>query len=562
MYTILKLATVLALVVTGQVMAQSLIDYTLELGGDNFRADYKSGLWPVYDPGSTDNGQQYNMGDIINWAVRVEVSGIHATDPTGGLGDGLPVAGGANLVFSLKVTDEFAGEVLLSAGSATEQGWYSSIMDGTERTGFGVDPIQNAAFPTVFDVGTNGAQGGTLYHPYASGGPHMEVYSYPSADGRRASGLQGSASPVITDGSLRGMGAGYLEFLPYPYGEETGGVGLAADVTDVCDALVGSPVFEGQINTAGMAPGVYTLELIEEEGNNVLWGEYYACTYGYNDTFAVAANQVSGDTITFEILPECTVDADCDDADLCTIDACVSGVCENTAVVCPEGQFCDPSTGNCVECLANEDCPTGEVCDTSTGFCVECLVDADCPEGEVCDLETNLCVPEEPCTEPLVTGAVSRKTQGATPYDIDVLAGARECRANGVTTLVVTFNQDVAAVGSPVVSLTSGSASNVDISGSVVTITMSGGVLHSTLGVSFPGLADAVTGLCPVNGTVNALVKLGDATNDGNVNIFDLVVVRDNSGQAVTGSNFRSDVTADGSINIFDMVLIRDNSGL
>jgi len=60
-------------------------------------------------------------------------------------------------------------------------------------------------------------------------------------------------------------------------------------------------------------------------------------------------------------------------------------------------------------------------------------------------------------------------------------------------------------------------------------------------------------------GGVCIRVLAGDANNDGKVNIFDLVLVRNNLNQPVVAANFRSDVNADGSINIFDLVFVRNN---
>ena len=477
MNTLLKLATVLALVVAGQAMAQSEMIFTLELGGDNHADLYKGFLYPEYtrNPGGDLDGQTFDEGAIIDWAALVEVGGIHQTDPVGGIGDGLPPAGAANIVLSLRLTDGL-GNVLLGAGSLTEQGWFSTINDGEDRAGIEIDPLENAAFPTVFNLYGNGANGGRLFDSDANGGPHLDFYSYPSVAGR-AGGTDpedpNPPMPAITDGSLRGMGAGYSYFFPAEQGGfHTGGVGLAQDVADVCTALGVLPLFEGQINTDGLAPGTYTLEVIAEQGNNILWGETDACFFGYWDTFAVPVNNVVVDTITFEI-------------------------------------------------------------------------------G----------TPVDPCTDPVVTAAVSRKQHGAAGiFDVDVLNGAIESRVNGVTQLVVTFDQDVIEVSQPSVSVTSGSVTNVTIDGNVVTVDISGGPLYTPQTISFPGLAD-VTGMCLATGTVNAAARLGDVNGDGNITVTDMVQVRNNLGQPVTASNFRADVNIDGNITVTDMVQVRNNLG-
>jgi hypothetical protein len=57
-------------------------------------------------------------------------------------------------------------------------------------------------------------------------------------------------------------------------------------------------------------------------------------------------------------------------------------------VTCDEG-VCDPETGECVECLANEDCPPLNVCNAmNTCEVVECLVNNDCDDGDACTDDT------------------------------------------------------------------------------------------------------------------------------------------------------------------------------
>lgn len=43
----------------------------------------------------------------------------------------------------------------------------------------------------------------------------------------------------------------------------------------------------------------------------------------------------------------CNVAVDCDDGDPCTIDSCDNGACVNTPVVCPPGESCNNTNGNC-----------------------------------------------------------------------------------------------------------------------------------------------------------------------------------------------------------------------
>jgi hypothetical protein len=115
----------------------------------------------------------------------------------------------------------------------------------------------------------------------------------------------------------------------------------------------------------------------------------------------------------------CARDADCDDHDPCTTDACVGGTCVSTPKTCDDGNACtldacDPATGQCLYaektcddgnpctdnacdpstgCLfppsaAGTACPGG-VCDGS-GSCVGCLTPSDCP-GQDTDCQKRTC---------------------------------------------------------------------------------------------------------------------------------------------------------------------------
>ncbi|MEC9071627.1 MAG: hypothetical protein VX938_04570, partial [Myxococcota bacterium] len=105
----------------------------------------------------------------------------------------------------------------------------------------------------------------------------------------------------------------------------------------------------------------------------------------------------------------CVEDADCDDGDPCTSNACVEEICEVAAVAggccnqdedcaaydaCTEGtcvdNVCEPSpvTDDC--CLADSDCPTYELSCVSAA-CTDnrCIVsdgckDSDCDDGDPC----------------------------------------------------------------------------------------------------------------------------------------------------------------------------------
>jgi len=289
--------------------------YTIELGGDNHVADWDNGVNTPYTRAANgdQDGQIYEAGDTINWAVLVAVSGLH--DDPGSLGDGLLPGGAANMVFDLElwkdgVLVDIGAATVDSNGQPTSAGWYSSINDGACRGArciiSGANPLLNAAYAIAYNVGGNGAQGGRVWDAPASGGPFVDFFHYPSAQGRPAAS---EADP----GKLVGMGAGYKEFKPTSDGgQNTAGVGTTV-ASGACEPLGVKPVFEGQIKTTGFAGGTYTLVLKADAGNNILpgddeWGEnpITICALSPVGRFAIAPNNVVEDDITFVIESSCT----------------------------------------------------------------------------------------------------------------------------------------------------------------------------------------------------------------------------------------------------------------
>ncbi|MFO0729359.1 MAG: hypothetical protein U1E65_36605 [Myxococcota bacterium] len=69
-----------------------------------------------------------------------------------------------------------------------------------------------------------------------------------------------------------------------------------------------------------------------------------------------------------------------------------AGLCQNNRD-CGFGRVCDPSTGQCLECLTDTDCGPGRACDTVHGFTcqIQCRTGR-CFGGQVCDMNQNLCV--------------------------------------------------------------------------------------------------------------------------------------------------------------------------
>ena len=105
-----------------------------------------------------------------------------------------------------------------------------------------------------------------------------------------------------------------------------------------------------------------------------------------------------------------------------------------------------------------------------------------------------------------------------------------------------------------------GSVGTVAFSGNDMIVSLSGvtdmqNVTVTVMNVSGPG-----TGTLP-SASVDIGFLIGDANQDGNVNVGDTIVVRNHSGQSDDNTNFQYDVNADGAINVGDTIMARNKSG-
>ncbi len=121
-------------------------------------------------------------------------------------------------------------------------------------------------------------------------------------------------------------------------------------------------------------------------------------------------------------------------ADLCSAP---SGACKNLPSECPQGQSCNPATGNCEDiiCTSNADCDDGASCSTdtcqlSTGVCVYTLVDAACDDGLFCTGDA-VCEPDSDDAES-GTGCVreGNPCESDTPVCVESTDSCRGCESN------------------------------------------------------------------------------------------------------------------------------------
>ena len=129
--------------------------------------------------------------------------------------------------------------------------------------------------------------------------------------------------------------------------------------------------------------------------------------------------------------PECLSDAECDDANACTIDACVLGTCRRQPVSCDDGNACNGhevcSSGACVPgvpliCDDGNVCNGTEVCDPPVG----CVSGAPliCDDGNPCTDDT--CVPATGCASTVLP-------DGASCADATLCNGNETCVAGSCT---------------------------------------------------------------------------------------------------------------------------------
>jgi hypothetical protein len=161
--------------------------------------------------------------------------------------------------------------------------------------------------------------------------------------------------------------------------------------------------------------------------------------------------------------------------------------------------------------------------------------------------------------------AVSRKVHpGAGTHDVNLpLSGSPgiECRNQpaGEYQVVVTFANSVSVPGgATVVAPKGGAVSGVTVEGSVVTVNLTGVANEQTITVVLNGLTDG-SNVGTVSIPMGVLVS--DTNADRAVNSADISQTKSQSGQLVTGSNFREDLNVDGSINSADIGMAKASSG-
>jgi hypothetical protein len=165
---------------------------------------------------------------------------------------------------------------------------------------------------------------------------------------------------------------------------------------------------------------------------------------------------------------------------------------------------------------------------------------------------------------------VSRKVHGdAGAFDVYLpFTGVPgiECRGggtNGDYTLAFTFvnsltSVDGASVTGGTGSVSSNNIDNNDAHNYIVNLT---GVANAQkITVNLNNVTDSA-GNVSSGVPVSMGVLIGDTNADGSVNSADISQTKSQSGNSVSGSNFREDLNADGSLNSADISLVKSKSG-
>ena len=171
-------------------------------------------------------------------------------------------------------------------------------------------------------------------------------------------------------------------------------------------------------------------------------------------------------------------------------------------------------------------------------------------------------------TAPLqVLRAVSSKVHGgAGSFDTDLpLSGTAgiECRAGGLNgnhTIVVSLTNNIVSGNASVVSGTGTIAGSPVFSGNTMTINLTGVANAQNVVLAIRNVTDTFGQVLP-DMPVSVSFLEGDTNGNGAVNATDVGMTKAQSGQAVSGANFRTDVNANGAINATDIGQVKAQSG-
>src|ERR1700726_1248934 len=165
---------------------------------------------------------------------------------------------------------------------------------------------------------------------------------------------------------------------------------------------------------------------------------------------------------------------------------------------------------------------------------------------------------------PMAQSAFSRKTHGgAGTFDVPLpLTGnvGVECRSGGATNdyqMIINFASSV-TVQSVAVTSGTGSVSSFSVSGSQVTVNLTGVTNIQQITVTLHNVNDGTsTGDVPVS----MGVLIGDVSGNASVNATDVALTKSQGGVPISGSDFPGGVDGNGTISATDVALVKSDVG-
>jgi hypothetical protein len=165
---------------------------------------------------------------------------------------------------------------------------------------------------------------------------------------------------------------------------------------------------------------------------------------------------------------------------------------------------------------------------------------------------------------PMAQSAFSRKTHGAAgTFDVPLpLTGnvGIECRSGGATNdyqMIINFMTTV-TVGSASVTSGTGMVSSFSVSGSQVTVNLTGVTDAQRITMTLHNVND---GTHMGNVPVSMGVLVGDVNGNAVVNSSDVALTKSQVGMPVGSGNFREDVNASGTISSTDVAVVKSDVG-
>ena len=170
---------------------------------------------------------------------------------------------------------------------------------------------------------------------------------------------------------------------------------------------------------------------------------------------------------------------------------------------------------------------------------------------------TNIRLPN-PCVAtipaPVLIDAASRKTHGATPFDVVMPltgSGVEPRQGSGNYTAVLRFNRPMQS-GNASVTSGVGSVGSVSFSGNDMLVNLTGVANQQRLTITGTNLTGTNGGVLPTASVIMGFL-VGDTSGNAIVSNTDVAAVKSQISSPVTSSNFRNDVTANGLISNTDV---------